>query len=70
MATSLENIVEYESQYLNCMKSGLLAMSKGVAPAIAVEFARRAVPAEVRPGFTETEQYCRAPAGEAQAEAA
>jgi chemotaxis protein MotA len=70
MATSLENYVEYESQYLNCMKSGLLAMSKGVAPAIAVEFARRAIPAEVRPGFAETEQYCRAPAGEAQAEAA
>jgi chemotaxis protein MotA len=70
MATSLENVVECESQYLNCMKAGLLAMSKGVAPAIAVEFARRAIPAEVRPGFAETEQYCRAPAGEAQAEAA
>jgi chemotaxis protein MotA len=71
MATALEAVVEFESQYLNCMKSGLLAMSKGVAPAIAVEFARRAIPAEVRPGFTETEQYCRNPAGaEVQAEAA
>jgi chemotaxis protein MotA len=71
MATALETSVEVEAQYLNCMKSGLLAMSKGVAPAIAVEFARRAIPAEVRPGFTETEQYCRAPVGgDVQAEAA
>jgi chemotaxis protein MotA len=71
MATALEAVVEFEAQYLNCMKSGLLAMSKGVAPAIAVEFARRAIPAEVRPGFTETEQYCRNPSGaEVQAEAA
>ena len=70
MATSLEHAVEYEGQYLNCIKTGLVAMSKGLAPAIAVEFARRAIPAEVRPGFAETEQYCRAPSGDAQAEAA
>jgi chemotaxis protein MotA len=70
MATSLEHSVEHDGQYLNCIKTGLVAMSKGLAPAIAVEFARRAIPAEVRPGFAETEQYCRAPAGEAQAEAA
>jgi chemotaxis protein MotA len=70
MATRLEAAVEWDGQYLNCMKAGLLAMSKGVAPAIAVEFARRAIPAEVRPGFAETEQYCRAPVSDAQAEAA
>ena len=38
-------------------------MSKGFAPAIAVEFARRAIPDEVRPGFAETEAACRAPGG-------
>jgi chemotaxis protein MotA len=70
MATSLEYSVEQEAQYLVCIKNGLLGLSKGLAPAIAVEFARRAIPAEVRPGFAETEQYCRAPVGETHAEAA
>jgi chemotaxis protein MotA len=70
MATSLEHNVDFEGQYLGTIKSGVLALSKGLAPAIAVEFARRSIPAELRPSFSETEAYCRAPQGEAQAEAA
>lgn len=70
MATSLEHTVDHEGQYLNAIKAGVLAMSKGLAPAIAVEFARRSIPAEVRPNFSETEQYCRAPQPDVQAEAA
>ena len=54
------------------LKTGLLAVYKGFPPAIAVEFARRVLPHEVRPSFEETEQYCKgqkaAPAeGQAQA---
>ena len=37
----------------------MLAMHKGFAPAIAVEFARRVIPEEVRPTFEETEELCR-----------
>ena len=70
MATSLEHKVDMEGQYLVTIKAGILALSKGLAPAIAVEFARRSIPAELRPTFSETEQYCRAPQAEAQAEAA
>ena len=70
MATSLEHNVDFEGQYLATIKSGVLALSKGLAPAIAVEFARRSIPAELRPSFSETEAYCRAPQADAHAEAA
>jgi chemotaxis protein MotA len=70
MATSLEHHVDFEGQYLATIKAGILALSKGLAPAIAVEFARRSIPAELRPTFSETEQYCRAPQTDAHAEAA
>jgi chemotaxis protein MotA len=70
MATSLEHNVDFEGQYLATIKNGVLALSKGLAPAIAVEFARRSIPAELRPTFAETEAYCRAPQADAHAEAA
>jgi chemotaxis protein MotA len=70
MATSLEHNVDFEGQYLATIKNGVLALSKGLAPAIAVEFARRSIPAELRPTFSETEAYCRAPQADAHAEAA
>jgi chemotaxis protein MotA len=70
MATSLEHKVDFDGQYLATIKCGVLALSKGLAPAIAVEFARRSIPSELRPTFSETEQYCRAPQGDAHAEAA
>ncbi len=59
MATSLEHMVEAEGRYLVCIKAGLLAVYKGFPPAIAVEFARRTLPEDVRPTFTETEQACK-----------
>ena len=53
--------------------SGILAIYKGNPPAIAIEFARRVLPHDVRPTFNETEQFCRAATskgGEAQGLAA
>jgi len=38
----------------------VLAVFKGLPPAIAVEFARRTLPSDVRPTFEETERACRA----------
>ena len=46
--------------YCLCIKAGLLAVYKGNPPAIAVEFARRVLPHNVRPSFNETEKLCRA----------
>jgi chemotaxis protein MotA len=59
LATSLEHRVNDESNYDQCIKAGLLAVYKGCVPAIAVEFARRVIPEEVRPSFEETEKICR-----------
>lgn len=59
VATALEHRVEEELQVEHCIKAGILAVHKGFAPAIAIEFARRVIPEEVRPSFEETEKLCR-----------
>lgn len=59
LATHLEHRVDDEAQYLMCIKAALLASQKGLAPAVAIEFARRAVMGHVRPSFDDTERACR-----------
>ncbi|HEX7776425.1 MAG TPA: flagellar motor stator protein MotA [Parvibaculum sp.] len=56
MAQSLRNIFEAESKYYLSMKAGLLAHMAGYAPAVSIEFARKALMSEVRPTFNEVEQ--------------
>lgn len=58
-ATAMEHRVADEANVEQCIMAGLLAIYKGCAPAIAVEFSRRVIPEEVRPTFEETEQICR-----------
>lgn len=58
LAASLVHRTADTHQYLGCMKQALLSFHKGVAGVIAVEFARRSLYAEVRPGFTELEKAC------------
>ena len=48
-----------ESDYLRCLQKGIIAFVKGSAPALAVEFARRSIPGDLRPSFTETEAACK-----------
>jgi len=69
LATSLEHRVEDEGRYEQCIKAGLLSVYKGLPPAIAVEFARRVLPHDVRPTFEETEAACKG-GGKAAADAA
>ena len=70
IATNLEHRVADEGRYTQCIKSGLLAAYKGMPPAIAVEFARRVLPADVRPSFEETEAACKGQKADASAQAA
>jgi chemotaxis protein MotA len=70
IATALEHRVEEELQVEHCIKAGILAVHKGFAPAIAVEFARRVIPEEVRPSFDETEKLCRSARSDASSAAA
>jgi len=60
IAANIEEMNETESKYYVCLKQGLLAFHKGFAASIAVEFARRVIPSDVRPGFIEVEDACRA----------
>jgi chemotaxis protein MotA len=59
LASALEVGANDSTKYLECIKTGLLAAHKGMPPAIAVEFARRVLPDELRPSFDETEKACR-----------
>ncbi len=58
MAVSMKGQIEDAGQYLVAMKYALLSFHKGVAGVIAVEFARRALQIDVRPGFLELETAC------------
>jgi len=70
LAGNLAQRVNEEQYYSLCIKAGLLAVYKGHPPTIAIEFARRALPHDVRPTFNETEQFCRAAASGKTEEAA
>jgi chemotaxis protein MotA len=59
LATNLEQRVLEEGAYEQCIKAGLVALYKGFPPGIAIEFARRVLPDNVRPSFEETERACK-----------
>ncbi len=59
LASNLTIQTETEAQYYVVLKQGLLAFHKGFAASIAIEYARRCVPQDVRPSFTEVEDACR-----------
>lgn len=56
VASSLKASYDAEVKYLQCIKAGLLAYLQGYAPAVAVEFARKALLSNVRPTFYEVEE--------------
>jgi chemotaxis protein MotA len=56
IASQLNATYDAETKYFQCMKAGLLAYLQGYAPAICVEFARKALLSDVRPTFYEVEE--------------
>jgi chemotaxis protein MotA len=56
IASALKARYDAEVKYLLCIKAGLLAYLQGYAPAVAVEFARKALLSNVRPTFYEVEE--------------
>uniref|UniRef100_A0A7C4ELF1 Flagellar motor stator protein MotA n=1 Tax=Thermodesulfovibrio aggregans TaxID=86166 RepID=A0A7C4ELF1_9BACT len=60
LARRLEANVNHEREYLNVIKSALVAFVSGAAPQIAIEFARRSIPHHLRPTFHELEEEVRA----------
>jgi chemotaxis protein MotA len=59
LAKKLDSVVKEEREYLQMIKSALVAFVSGAAPQIAVEFARRSIPPHVRPTFHELEEARR-----------
>jgi chemotaxis protein MotA len=62
LASNMAKTVDADAQYYHCIRVALMSFAKGLAPIMAVEFARRAIPAALRPSFQETEKSCRAKA--------
>lgn len=60
MASAMNHMNDANHKYIETIKHGILAHVKGVNPSIAVEFARRSIPGNVRPSFEDVEQACRA----------
>jgi len=56
MATSVELQVAAESRYMACIKEAVVAAARGVNPAIAIEFARRAIFSDERPSSAELDK--------------
>jgi chemotaxis protein MotA len=59
LAASMQKIAEDEGAYLHVLRVVMISFLKGTAPIMAVEFARRAIPGHVRPGFLEVEKHCK-----------
>lgn len=61
LASRVERQAKEVEKVLQCMRVTLMASLHGYAPQLAVEFGRKALHSEERPGFTELEEYVRSP---------
>src|SRR5689334_768953 len=59
LAANMAAAAEGEHAHLLVLRILMASFSNGMAPIIAVEMARRAIPGHVRPGFLEVEKACR-----------
>ncbi|QQR68821.1 MAG: flagellar motor stator protein MotA [Alphaproteobacteria bacterium] len=60
LANALKGVADSEARYYLCLKVGLLAHLSGCAPAISVEYARKALEPHLRPTFYEVEEAVNA----------
>ncbi|MGI8742885.1 MAG: flagellar motor stator protein MotA [Bryobacteraceae bacterium] len=59
LAASMTKSNDAEACYYHCLRVALISFVRGAAPILAIEFARRAIPSEVRPSFKEMEASCK-----------
>lgn len=59
LASSMGKNADEEHAYYYVLRVSMMAFIKGLAPILAVEVGRRAVPGHVRPSFQELEKLCR-----------
>jgi chemotaxis protein MotA len=63
LAASMTREADAQNEYLHVLRVVILAFLKGLAPMLAVEMGRRAIPENARPTFDEMEASCKRPAG-------
>jgi len=59
MASRLENVGEIQNQFLQVMRTAIVAYARGSSPILSIEYARRSIPPELRPSFIEMESSIR-----------
>ncbi|MDT0500533.1 MULTISPECIES: flagellar motor stator protein MotA [unclassified Halomonas] len=63
LASRVERQTKEVEKVLQCMRVTLMASLHGYVPQLAVEFGRKALHSEERPGFSELEEYVRGTSG-------
>jgi chemotaxis protein MotA len=59
VAAHIKKHTDAEGEYLLALRMGMLANVKGLAPILALEATRRAIPHHLRPSFQEMDKACR-----------
>jgi chemotaxis protein MotA len=59
LASRIEANIEERVQFLQVVRTAIAAYARGATPILAVEYARRSIPVELRPGFLEMEAAIR-----------
>jgi chemotaxis protein MotA len=59
VASRLEANIEERAQFLQVVRTAVAAYARGATPILAVEYARRSIPVELRPAFLELEMAIR-----------
>lgn len=59
LSIAMEHSAKYELKAYGCVKSSIVATLSGQAPQMAIEFGRKALPTDKRPGFQELNDHVR-----------
>jgi chemotaxis protein MotA len=59
LASRLEGLSDSHAQFLQVLRIAIVAFARGSSPILAIEYARRSIPAEVRPSFVDMETSLR-----------
>lgn len=59
VSVAMEHSAKYELKAYECAKSAIVATVSGQAPQMAIEFGRKALPTDKRPGFQELNDHVR-----------
>jgi chemotaxis protein MotA len=55
VAARLEHLGETDAQFQHVLRIAIVAFARGASPILAVEYARRSIPVELRPSFLDME---------------